>query len=563
MLEKDVLIKLLMTMTTDIESNKKKIQYHFGNINFKTVSKNQSLLHVFVDEKFDEEKCFLAIKTLLEMGVNPNHKDDFDYNFIQLALYTGYSEKFILKIAEEAFKYGLNPNHQDADKDTVIHTAIYSEDYFGGIEELLKLYISHGFDINITCEKGNNVVSAMMYMNQYIKDNGINMNLYTSDEIKRVKNICSTDIKQRIKESSSNLIGSINILKGQTNNMFNNKDKPLTNDKLSSRVEIKEEKQEPKVQENMQPKTSEISPSVLRELEKYGTILNSKHFTSSKAVGRDEEILRLMVSLAKEDSSPMLVGESGVGKSAIADELAYRISIGAVPKFLQGKIVLEINPETFASNTKYTGEFEAKVLDLMRLIEENDVIVLINEIHTIYGIGTTENNDRDFASIIKKYIDRKSLKVIGTTTKKEYSEYFSQDALKRRFDTINVEEPNNDLLYTILEKVMIDYVIKKGIQFKDENKMHLIIELLIEVTKPNYRKYDDKLCNPALAISIIDEAFATAVVFEDEYIEEHHFVKAIEWCERIYGTSKQKVIAKLQEKKEENNQRPIILQFKK
>ena len=197
----------------------------------------------------------------------------------------------------------------------------------------------------------------------------------------------------------------------------------------------------------------------------------------------------------------------------------------------------------------------------MNLIEDNDVILLINEIHTIYGIGTSENNNRDLASIIKKYIDRKSLKIIGTTTKKEYDKYFSNDALKRRFDIIKVEEPKDDLLYTILEKTIIDFAIRKGINFRDESIMHTIINSLIEVTKPNCRKYDDKLCNPALAISIIDEAFANALTFEDEYLEEHHFIRAIEWCERIYPTSKQKVIDKLKTKKTKQPTR--IIQFRK
>ena len=92
--------------------------------------------------------------------------------------------------------------------------------------------------------------------------------------------------------------------------------------------------------------------------------------------------------------------------------------------------------------------------------------------------------------------------------------------------------------------------------------MHTIIKSLFDVTKPNCRKYNDKLCNPALAISIIDEAFANAIVFEDEYIEEHHFIRAINWCERIYPTSKEKVIAKLEEKKEEKPMSRIIY-FKK
>jgi hypothetical protein len=98
---------------------------------------------------------------------------------------------------------------------------------------------------------------------------------------------------------------------------------------------------------------------------------------------------------------------------------------------------------------------------------------------------------------------------------------------------------------------------------KDENTLDKIIDALIEVTKEKNRKFDDKLCNPALSISIIDQAFAFALVFEDEYIEEHHFVKAIEWCERIYKASKEKALIKLNDKKEKITQGTRILQFKK
>ena len=332
------------------------------------------------------------------------------------------------------------------------------------------------------------------------------------------------------------------IIKERNKEIYNtpqkNEIKNNTNNEIS---EIKEQKQQPIVPKNIERKP--VDYKLIEKLEEYGEVLNYKKYQSSPTIGREEEIMRLMVALAKDTTSPILIGESGVGKTAIADEIAYRISTGVVPKFLQDKIVLEINPETIASNTKYAGEFEAKALKLMKLVEENNVILLINEIHTIYGIGTTENNDRDLASIIKKWIDRSKIKIIGTTTKKEYDKYFSKDALKRRFDTIIIEEPNEELIYTIIKKVIIDYTVKKSMPIKDENTLDKIIEALIEVTNEKHRKYDDKLCNPALSISIIDQAFAFAVVFDDEYIEEHHFIKAIEWCERIYNTSKEKTIA--------------------
>lgn len=536
MLEKEMLSKLLITMTSDIESNKKKILNHFGNINIRDED-NQSLLHIFVDNKYNEENCFLVIKTLLEMGLSPNLESDFKYNFIQTALYTGYSETFILKIVDEAFKYSLYVNHQDSDKDTVIHTAIYSDDYLGKIDNLLKKYISHGFDIYLICGEARNIIEAME--SEYEK--------YTEEDINRVK-IIYEESKKIIKERNKEIYNT-----PKKNEIKNN-----TNNEIS---EIKEQKQQPIVPKNVERKP--VNYQLIEELEQYGEVLNYKKFNSCPTIGREEEVMRLMVALAKDTTSPILIGESGVGKTAIADEIAYRISTGVVPKFLQDKIVLEINPETIASNTKYAGEFEAKALKLMKLVEENNVILLINEIHTIYGIGTTENNDRDLASIIKKWIDRSKIKIIGTTTKKEYDKYFSKDALKRRFDTIIIEEPNEELIYTIIKKVIIDYTVKKSMPIKDENTLDKIIEALIEVTKEKNRKFDDKLCNPALSISIIDQAFAFALVFEDEYIEEHHFAKAIEWCERIYKTSKEKALIKLNDKKEKITQGTRILQFKK
>ena len=230
MLEKDVLIKLVDAMTNDLEFNKKKLRLHFGNIKLVNGENKQTLLHIFVDEKYDEKKCFEVIKALLAMGVNPNHEDDLGYNFIQLALYTGYSEDFMLKIATEAFKYGLNPNHQDTDKDTAIHSAIYSEDYFGKIHELLKLYIQNGFNVNLTCQMGDDVPNAMLYMNKYIKENGIKMPLYKTEEIKSVRVICTSNASKKI----------LNMLKGQTNNVLKNKSKDSNEVVMSDRTERNE-----------------------------------------------------------------------------------------------------------------------------------------------------------------------------------------------------------------------------------------------------------------------------------------------------------------------------------
>src|SRR5699024_1417967 len=112
MLNKNNIRVLLSKMTDDMHSNVKKIKSAFGSIDY-TDEDNQSILHILVDDKYDETKCFLAIKSLLQIGLSPNLESDFEYNFIQTALYTGYSEEFILNIINESLKYNLNINHVD------------------------------------------------------------------------------------------------------------------------------------------------------------------------------------------------------------------------------------------------------------------------------------------------------------------------------------------------------------------------------------------------------------------------------------------------------------------
>ena len=111
MLNKNTIRVLLSNMTDDMSSNVKKIKSAFGSLNY-TDEDNQSILHILVDDKYDEEKCFLAIKSLLQIGLSPNLEADYNYNFIQTALYAGYSEKFILNIITEALKYNLNINRK-------------------------------------------------------------------------------------------------------------------------------------------------------------------------------------------------------------------------------------------------------------------------------------------------------------------------------------------------------------------------------------------------------------------------------------------------------------------
>lgn len=489
--------ELLSNMTQDINSNIKKLRKAFGSLEY-TDDDNQSLLHILVDNKYDEEKCFLAIQSLLKVGLSPNLEADFNYNFIQIALYAGYSEKFILSIISESLKYNLDVNHVDSDKETIVHTAIYSDDYLGEVERIYELLCSNGYDSSKIDHDGRNLIEAMIFQKQY-----------SDSQIERFKKLFN-----------ANLGG-----KEQT--------KPIANNNVQNKVETPI------------PVAQTLSEKEISELEKFGKVLNKKNYVVSPTIGREKELKNLMITLAQNKKRPLIVGESGVGKTALVEELVYRIKTGQVPRFLQGKIILEVNPAEVVAGCQYSGQFEENMTKLMKVCEKYDVIVFIDEIHTIYGIGSTKGKDNDMASMLKHYIDRTNLKVIGTTTEKEYDEFFSNDALKRRFEKVKVQEPAKEILYQIIDKVISDYFVKTGILFENDNIKSQIVSIILESTEKSHRVYNDVVNNPDLSISIVDKAFAFAQVYDSKFITTEHFIESFEYCDRIYETSRNRAITRL------------------
>lgn len=495
---------LLSKMTDNMHSNVKKIKNAFGSIDY-TDEDNQSILHILVDDKYDETKCFLAIKSLLKIGLSPNLEADYNYNFIQTALYTGYSEEFILNIINEALKYNLNVNHVDSDRDTIMHTAIYSDDYLGEVERIFNLLCSNGYDCTKVCSEGRNLLEAMIFQKQY-----------SNEQIESFKEKFEERYPKVKKDNQPKEIKHVAV----------------------SNVPTQKEV-------SVATATPILTDKDISELEKYGKVLNKKNYIVAPTIGREKELKNLMITLAQDKKRPLIVGESGVGKTAIVDELAYRIKTAQVPSFLQGKIILEVNPSDIVAGCQYVGMFEDNMTKLMKLCEKLDVILFIDEIHTIYGIGSTKGKNNDIASMLKHYIDRSNLKVIGTTTEKEYQEFFSDDALKRRFEKITVKEPTEDILYQIVDKVIGDYYVKNGISFENENIRIQIVNIILNATEKSHRVYNDMVNNPDLAISIVDKAFAFAKIYDSEFITAEHFIEGFEYCNRIYESTKEQAIARL------------------
>ena len=216
-------------------------------------------------------------------------------------------------------------------------------------------------------------------------------------------------------------------------------------------------------------------------------------------VGREKEIERVIQILARRTkNNPVLLGEPGVGKTAIAEGLAIRIVNSEVPDLLDGKKVIQLDMGLLVAGTKYRGEFEErlkKIMDEIRLA--GNVILVIDEMHTLIGAGAAEGAI-DAANILKPALSRGEIQVIGATTNDEYRKYVEKDpALERRFQPITIEEPSVDDTIEII----------KGLRHKYEehHKLNISDEAIVAATELSYKYITDRFL-PDKAIDIIDEA---------------------------------------------------------
>ena len=239
--------------------------------------------------------------------------------------------------------------------------------------------------------------------------------------------------------------------------------------------------------------TNEINkPSLIYQL---GVSLNEKE--NDRIYLRDKEINEVMeILLRKNKNNPLLIGHAGVGKTAIAYELAHMIKEGNVPDKLKNKEIVLINTSTLVAGTKYRGEFELRVNNLIKEVMKcKNIILFIDEIHTIVKTGASDGSI-DAANILKPYLARGDIKIIGATTYEEYNEYIKKDsALVRRFTPVMVNEPSNKDMLTIMDKVKKNYE-----SFYDLKINKNTIKYLIDITD----KYLPNLYNPDKCIEVLD-----------------------------------------------------------
>ncbi|EAB5249128.1 AAA family ATPase [Campylobacter jejuni] len=248
---------------------------------------------------------------------------------------------------------------------------------------------------------------------------------------------------------------------------------------------------------------SKTSDETLDSLNKFGIDLTLKASEGKldPVIGREEEIERLMqILIRKTKNNPILLGEPGVGKTAIVEALAQRIIKKDVPKSLQNKKVIALDMSALIAGAKYRGEFEDRLKTVVNeVIKSENIILFIDEIHTIVGAGASEGS-MDAANILKPALARGELHTIGATTLKEYRKYFEKDAaLQRRFQPVNVGEPSVNEALAMLRGIKEKLEIHHNVTINDS--------ALVAAAKLSKRYIADRFL-PDKAIDLIDEAAA-------------------------------------------------------
>ncbi|ELW1927379.1 AAA family ATPase [Campylobacter jejuni] len=248
---------------------------------------------------------------------------------------------------------------------------------------------------------------------------------------------------------------------------------------------------------------SKTSDETLDSLNKFGIDLTLKASEGKldPVIGREEEIERLMqILIRKTKNNPILLGEPGVGKTAIVEALAQRIIKKDVPKSLQNKKVIALDMSALIAGAKYRGEFEDRLKAVINeVIKSENIILFIDEIHTIVGAGASEGS-MDAANILKPALARGELHTIGATTLKEYRKYFEKDAaLQRRFQPVNVGEPSVNEALAMLRGIKEKLEIHHNVTINDS--------ALVAAAKLSKRYITDRFL-PDKAIDLIDEAAA-------------------------------------------------------
>lgn len=313
--------------------------------------------------------------------------------------------------------------------------------------------------------------------------------------------------------------------------------------------------------EEYSSKTSKKKSSVLKDL---GEDLTAKTYSHFPAFARESELEKMEIQLLKQTDSFVLVGPAGCGKTALVEGLAYKMQKKLCRySALNQKKIIQIDVGSMVAGTTYRGDFEERVQNILTEAKNDpNIILFIDEIHTLIGAGTSSESSLDAANMLKTALSGNKVHIIGATTEEEYQKYFASDpAFKRRLKKISVRPPKQEALLTILKSTLHHYMNDEIVMNEPSDFEEEMLHILIECTDSKNLKYHEEQSNPSLAIGILDETIAYHKYAGDSEFDLRCLMIAVANCDILTSTARQKAIESLESLLEKKKEKRLVKTF--